>query len=401
MSFERMVGWRFMLLGTERGRFSPMTLFAWAAIGVGTGTMCALLSVMYGLETSIRDSLLKAYPHIMVKSADGKSVAGHEAIQAKLTKHPRVVRAVPFVELEMIAQTEGKKTGVGVIVWGLPSEEFQKMRREIEIGAPPDATARTTQIVLGGELARFLKADVGTGVRLISPVKRTGALGAIPENFSFTVSGLYYSESYELDKQYLFMLLEDAQDLTSQADKISGWRVWVENVDDSHDVADELASILPEGIAAHSWKSFNQALFESLKLEQWGMFLILSFAVFIAVLNVAITLMMHVTHKRRNIGIMRALGASKDAVRRVFLWQGVFLGLVGMILGAVLSFTLLVLIQYAYEFPDIYYVRMVPVEVRPWSVVAVYIVATVLVVIATLYPSWKATELDPVEAMRE
>jgi lipoprotein-releasing system permease protein len=401
MSVERMLGWRFMLLGTERGRFSPMTLFAWAAIGVGTGTMCALLSVMYGLETSIRDSLLKAYPHILVKSEDGRPVANFEAIQKQLSQHPRVVRALPFVELEMIAQTEGKSTGLGVVLWGLPADELDRMKKEMEMGGPPDPSASAPQLVLGGELAHFLKAGVGSEVRLISPLKRSGMFGAIPENFSFSVSGLYFSESYELDKQYAFMLLADAQELSSHPDKISGWRVWVEDIDDSQAVAAELAAELPQGIEANSWQSFNAALFQSLKLEQWGMFLILSFAVFIAVLNVAITLMMHVTHKRRNIGILRAIGASQQSIRRIFLWQGIFLGLVGMIVGAVISFTLLALIQYVYQFPDIYYVRMVPVEVRPGSVIAVYIVATLLVVLATLYPSWRATMVDPVDAMRE
>ena len=215
------------------------------------------------------------------------------------------------------------------------------------------------------------------------------------------MSGLYFSESYELDKQYAFVLLQDAQDLSSSPGKISGWRVWVNNIDDSEEVAAALTDVLPEGLTAKSWQSFNAALFASLKLEQWGMFLILSFAVFIAVLNVAITLMMHVTHKRRNIGILRAMGASRAAIRQIFLWQGLFLGLVGMIIGAFLSFTLLAVIQYVYQFPDIYYVRMVPVEVRPWSVIAVYVVATSLVLLATLYPSWRATTLDPVEAMRE
>ncbi len=401
MSVEKMLGWRFMLLGTERGRFSPMTLFAWAAIGVGTGTMCALLSVMYGLESSIRDSLLKAYPHIMVKAEDGRQVANFEAIQKKLEQNDQVARVVPFVELEMIAQTEGKAAGLGVVVWGLPPEELERMKKEMESGGPPDPAAAPPQVVLGGELAHFLKAGVGSELRLISPIRKSGAMGALADNFSFLVSGLYFSESYELDKQYAFVLLQDAQDLSSSPGKISGWRVWVNNIDDSEEVAAALTDVLPEGLTAKSWQSFNAALFASLKLEQWGMFLILSFAVFIAVLNVAITLMMHVTHKRRNIGILRAMGASRAAIRQVFLWQGLFLGLVGMIIGAFLSFTLLAVIQYVYQFPDIYYVRMVPVEVRPWSVIAVYVVATSLVLLATLYPSWRATTLDPVEAMRE
>ncbi len=396
----RLIAWRFMLKGTERGRFSAMTLFAWAAIGVGVGTMSSLLSVMYGLETSLRDNVLRAFPHAMIRRAPGSSSpVSVNDFTKKLLAEPGVVRAMPYVEAEMIAQSDNRT--LGVIVWGLPDSEWKRVGEGIERGTVPSANSKLVQGVLGAELSNHLNSDVGDTLQLISPLGRKGALGAVPQTHVVEVSGLYQSGHYDFDKQYLFIPILDAQDIVGKGDSVTGWHVWAESLDEADALVAALKPMVPAGWEIQSWTEFNHALFQSLKLEQLSMFLILSFAVLIAVMNVAITLMMHVSHKRKNIGVLRAIGASKSQIRQIFIWQGAFVGMIGMGIGTVLSAGLIFYIQNFYQFPDIYYQRSVPVEVRPFSIGLVYLVSVVLIFIATLYPAIKAAQLDPIEAIRE
>jgi lipoprotein-releasing system permease protein len=152
-----------------------------------------------------------------------------------------------------------------------------------------------------------------------------------------------------------------------------------------------------------TWRVFNSALFESLKLEQFAMFTILSFAILVAVMNITITLLMNIYYKKKNIGVLRSMGASQKQIRRIFLWEGLMLGGVGLVGGAILTGVLIFVIQNyePFQLPAIYYDRSIPVEVRWQSLSVIYAVGAALILLATWLPSKKAAELDPVKAIRE
>lgn len=379
-----------------------MTLFAWLAIAVGVAAMCSLLSVMYGFEGSLIQKVLKAYPHVIVKSKKGEGpIADHAAWTEKLRAVPGVTKLIPFVETEMIVQSDRRT--LGGVVWGMPLQDFGSFQDGMLDGGPPSKESRLPQVVLGNELASRLGATKGSLVKVISPIARAGALGAAPRADTFEVSGVYSSGHYDFDQQYLLLMMEDAQDLMRKGDTITGWHVWAKDLHAADDLQQSIAKMIPAEWQAQSWTSFNSALFQSLKLEQFAMFLILSFAVMIAVMNIVITLMMHVSHKRRNIGVLRALGASKASIRRIFLWQGALMGGVGLALGAVLFGLFIVYVRYfsSYQLPEIYYDRTIPIEIRPWSIALIYLVATAMIFFATWYPSRRAAAVHPVEALRE
>lgn len=400
-SAVRWVAWRFMLKGTERGTFSAMTLFAWLAIAVGVGAMGSLLSVMYGFESTLRDRVLTAYPHIMIKARNSTlGISGFEKWTPAFKNIPGIVRVEPYLETEMIV--EGERRPSGVVVWGIPYDDFAPMRDKIA-GELPSKSSALPQMVMGSELAHRLDADVGSTVKLISPLDKRGAMGAMPQAETYQVSGLYTSGHLDFDEQFIFLELRDAQDLLRKGNTITGWHLWARTADEGEDLQPQVASMLPPEWEAQSWSMFNSALFHSLKLEQYSMFTILSFAVIIAVMNIVITLTMHANHKRKNIGILRALGASKNQVRRVFIWQGVFLGGVGLVMGAILTAVIIVYLKYfsSFQLPAFYYDRSIPIEVRPMVMTLIYLIATVLIFLATLYPAQKAASLDPIEAIRE
>lgn len=398
----RFIAWRFMLRGTEKGTFSPMTLFAWLAIGVGVGAMSSLLSVMYGFESSLKSKVLNAYPHIIIDSKNSsRAIPRNVDWESQLLKIPKVKRAIPFIQNEMILKTE--RRSVGVVIWGVPQSEMGLLNFQLKEGKWPADGGAIAPLMMGTELAERLGLVSGEQVRLISPLERSGALGLVPQSQSFLISGLFSSGHYEFDEQYALLVLEDAQELLGWENQVSGWQVWVNALEDTPSVLTDIQKNLPSGLEAKSWETFNAALFQSLKLEQYSMFMILSFAIVIAVMNIVITLTMNVAHKRKNIGILRALGATQKQIREIFLWQGGFMGAVGMTIGALLTSLFVLYVKYysLYQLPEIYYDRTIPVELRPLSICAIYGVATLLIYVATIYPAGQAARLNMIEAIRE
>ncbi len=402
MKVIRAIAWRFMMKGTEKGHFSLLTLFSWIAIGVGVAAMCGLLSVMYGFENSLKTKVLNAYPHIIVSPEEGGgSIPENSKGLKALIEQPGIVRVVPFIEREMILQSRSRT--LGGIIRGLSLKDFDQVQKGLVEGALPLDSLELSEVVLGQELAHRLNLYPGDTVKIISPTTKMGLMGSVPKSETFKVSGLYASGHYEFDEQYLYMLKEDAQDLVGWTQAISGYHLWTPTLEEADQVQKTLTPILDKGLKAESWSVFNAALFQSLKLEQYCMSTILSFAILIAVMNIVITLMMHVTHKRKNIGVLRALGASKTQIQKIFIWQGTWMGIVGLSFGAVLTALFIIYVKYFshYQLPEIYYDRSIPIDIRPLSFLIIFGGAICFIYLATLLPSRKAAKLDPIEAIRE
>jgi len=379
-----------------------MTLFAWLAIGVGVGAMSSLLSVMYGFESSLKNKVLNAYPHIIIGSKEpAKNIHQDRSFEATIREIPKVKKVLPFIQNEMILKTE--RRSLGVVVWAIPEKEMGLLNFQLKEGEWPSRISPFAPLMVGSELGARLGLMAGDQVRLVSPLERTGALGLVPQATQFVVSGLFSSGHYDFDEQYGLAVLEDAQEMLGWENQVTGWQVWVDSLEDTASVLSEIQKKMPEGLEAKSWETFNAALFQSLKLEQYSMFLILSFAILIAVMNIVITLTMNVSHKRKNIGILRALGATQKQIREVFLWQGGFMGGVGMTIGALLTALFVVYVKYFsfYQLPEIYYDRTIPIELRPLSIGLIYGVATLLIYLATIYPATQAARLNTIEAIRE
>lgn len=387
--------------GTEKGALSPMTVFAWVAISIGIAAMSILLSVMYGFEGALRDRVLTAFPHVLVKTPDGANGPDNPELSEKLRTLKHAEKVEVYLEAEMILRSDYRT--LGGVVRGLTFEDLQKLKAQVVSGDLPKLDGDLPQVLVGSELATRLGISPKDRLKILSPLKKSGLMGMAPESETFEVSGLYTSGHYEFDQQYLMTTLEDAQDLLKAPGKISGWHVWAPHLDQAQKLEEEIRTVLSPPWEPTSWRKFNSALFDSLRLEQFSMGLILNFAILISVLNIIITLMMHVTHKRKNIGILRALGASQKQIRNIFILQGIYLGMVGLVVGAILTVVGLLYLKYfsTFQLPEIYYDRSIPVEVRPLSLVTIYLGAVVMIFLSTLFPASRASKLDPIEAIRE
>ncbi len=391
-----------MLHGTEKGRFSLMTFFAWLSIAVGIWAMSSFLSIMYGFENSLKERVLKAYPHIIIKRKTGtQPISKYANLTKKLKELNGIKFIMPFLETEIILQT--KSHTLGGVLWGLEESGFERMAKDVQEGKIPTLNSKDSLVLVGNELAYRADLKIGDVLSIVSPIKTSGLMGAIPRSGVFKVSGYYSSGHYEFDQQYLFIIKEDFEELMGWNNQISGWHMWLNDINKSDEFQKKIQSLLPDELIAQSWTEFNSALFSSLKLEQYAMFVVLSFAILIAVMSISITLMMNVTQKKRNIGIMRALGATSTQIKKIFVWQGIFLGTVGLITSAVATALTVIYLRHFshYLLPDIYYDRSVPVEIRPMSLFLIYFVAILMVFIATLYPASKASSIHPLQAIRE
>jgi lipoprotein-releasing system permease protein len=276
--------------------------------------------------------------------------------------------------------------------------EFKEIK-----GVIPNLKSKLPGLILGSELAGRLHVDIGSEVKVISPLAKASGIAGTSHGETYQVVGLYTSGHYDFDQQFLFILISDAQELLHWKNVISGWHLRGKTPDEALTLKDTIKSQIPSDWKLEGWDVFNSALFNSLKLEQYAMFSILSFAVAIAVLNIVITLMMHVSHKRKNIGILCALGASRSQIRKIFVRQGILLGGVGLVIAAVLtvcSIGALRLFPFL-QLPAIYYDRSIPVEIRPIAFIVIYGVSVLMIFLATIFPAMKAASTDPIAAIRE
>jgi lipoprotein-releasing system permease protein len=265
----------------------------------------------------------------------------------------------------------------------------------------PGADGRPPGIILGRELAMRLGAFVGAAVTAISPTDTIGPLGIVPKLKKFQVVGLFDSGMYEYDSSLAYIPLAEAQKLLNFGSAVNGIEVKIDDIFLSGAVARAIEAELGFPYGARDWKEMNKSLFSALQLEKIMMFIILVLIILVASFNIVSTLTMIVVEKGREIAILKAMGATPGRIMRIFMIDGLVIGLAGVALGVPLGYGASWLIQEYYTLPgDVYYISKIPVKLLWQDVAAVSAAALAISLLATLYPSWRAAKLEPVEALR-
>jgi lipoprotein-releasing system permease protein len=406
--YEFFIGLRYLKAKRRQKGISLTTFISICGIAVGVAALIATLAVMTGFKEELQDKILGANSHIVIDDRTRVNMENVSPILDAVTKVPRVVAATPFIFKQVLLSSDNGV--VGVVLRGIdPVGEARvtKIVKNIVQGKLEYlANSKTAGIIIGVELASRLEAVLGDTINVISPVGMEsaggiGAMGMTPKIRKFKVVGIFDSGMYEYDSALAYITIPEAQKFFNMEKQVSGIEVKVNDTSQAEEIAREIERTLGFPYHARDWLQMNKSLFSALKLEKIVMFIILALIILVASFNIVSTLTMTVLEKGREIAILKAMGATRKSIMRIFMMEGVLIGSIGVILG--LPFGLLicsVLVQF-YKLPtDVYYISHLPVKVLPFDLIAVSVSALLIGFLATLYPSWQAAKLDPAEALR-
>ena len=412
--YEILIGWRYTRAGraARRNRFiSFISSVSMLGIALGVAALIIVLSVMNGFQKEVRDRMLGVLSHIEVLAYTSASLDNAAGLQQQLQQHPQVIASAPFV-LSQVLMAQGEDMR-GALVRGIdPAQEAAVT--DVVAAMDPGVLAQLTPggfgVVLGSELARNLGVKAGDRVTLVAPGGQVTPAGVVPRLKQLHVVGLLDTGHFEYDASLAMLHISDAERIF-RLEGPNGIRVKLKDAQRAREVAAELTPLLSGDVLVRDWTRANRTWFTAVQIEKRMMFIILTLIVAVAAFNLVSTLVMTVTDKRADIAILRTLGASPASIMGIFVVQGALVGVIGTLSGLLLG--LLVAFNIGSIVPaieralgasflprDVYLISRMPSDPQWADIGPVVIIALVLALAATLYPSWRASRIDPAEALR-
>ena len=411
--FEWLIGWRYARVG-RRGRGNGFISFisgvSMLGIALGVAALIIVLSVMNGFQKEVRDRMLAVVSHIEIYALDGGNVNEGAALAA-LRDLPQVQASAPFVAAQALAARGDVMRGI--MVRGIDPAQEDKvadaLRTQPDLAEGLQALqAGNFHVVLGVDLARSLGVGVGDSVTLIVPSGQSTLAGIAPRLRQFTVVGLLNSGHFEYDSALALTSLQDAQRLTHS---VLGLRLRLQDLQQAPQIAAQLQDRLGPDFVVRDWTQQNRTWFAAVQLEKRMMFIILTLIVAVAAFNLVSTLVMSVTDKASDIAILRTLGASPRSIMGIFMVQGAWVGIIGTLLGLGLGLLIACnidvlvpalerLLHTSFLPKDVYLINRMPSEPQAADIVPIALISLLLAFVATLYPSWRASRVQPAQALR-
>ncbi len=409
MAFELFIGGRYLRARQKQAFINLITILSIAGVTVGVMALIVVIAVMTGFEADLKSRILGGQSHVIVLRHGGEFTEYRKVMQA-IEKVDGVVASTPFIYTQGMLRS---KNGLsGAVIRGIDPETAGRVMTTLkEIDLPVSAgngqtgnQAAVPGIVLGRELAQNLGVVQGNIVYLISPRGMLSPIGHVPAMKQFKVTGFFKSGMYDFDSSFAYIHLKDAQKILRMGESVSGIEVRVNEIYKAREIADNIIDQIRFPHWARDWMQMNQNLFRALKMERFVMFIILTLIILVAAFNIASTLIMMVMGKTRDIAILKAMGATDGSIRKIFVFNGMVIGLVGTALGLGLGLLLCWGLKHydIYELTgDIYYFTTnLPVKLEVINVIAVILAALIICFLATLYPAHQAAKLNPVDAFR-
>ena len=411
LPYELLIGLRYTRAKRRNHFISFISLISMLGIGLGVAALIVVLSVMNGFQKELRTRILGVASHIQIAGINGE-LADWQSVAAQVAGHPEVRATAPFVQSQaMFTVDNGVK---GVLVRGILPDQEERVAdfgKTIKSGSLDDLRPGEFGVVLGADLARALRVFVGDKVTAIAPQGTVTPAGVVPRLKSFKVVGIFEVGMYEYDSGLALIHLADAQKLYQMDDRVSGVRLKVDDLFQAPRIARELVRYLNADAYISDWTKSHANFFRAVQIEKNMMFIILSLIVAVAAFNLVSTLVMAVTDKQSDIAILRTLGASPASIMVVFIVQGALIGCIGLGLGVAGGVALALNVDVVVPFiermlgtqflaKEVYYISNLPSELQWSDVTTIVSVAFVLALVATIYPSWRASRVNPAEALR-
>ena len=409
--YELFAGLRYTRAKRRNHFISFISAASMAGIAIGVTALITVLSVMNGFERELRTRILGMASHATISAIRG-GLEDWQQIGEAAAKHPEISGYAPYIEGEGMVKVGGDLSGAmlrGVI----PAEEnkVSEIGQNIKAGSFESLTPGSYNIVLGIELAEQLGASIGDKVDLMIPQASVTPAGVMPRFRRFTVSGVFRVGMYEFDRGLVLINLQDAQALLRMGDTVTGVRLKLHDLFQAPRVSRDLANSMPGLYYVSDWTRSHANFFRAVKTEKMVMFIILSLIVGVAAFNIVSTLVMVVQDKQADIAILRTLGATPRSIMAIFMVQGSIIGFVGTLLGVTggvllaLNVETLVpilerLTDHQFLAPDVYYISDLPSELKLSDVIRIGSLSLALGLLSTLYPAWRASRVNPAEALR-
>jgi lipoprotein-releasing system permease protein len=409
--YELFVGLRYTRAKRRNHFISFISVTSMAGIGLGVAALIVVLSVMNGFQKELRARILGVASHVQVVGL-GTPLANWQNVLQQASQHPDVAAAAPYVMAQGLLSH--RQSVQGTVVRGIDpalEDTVADVGRHMRFGALDDLRPGEFSVVLGNELAMALGARMGDRIVLIAPQGQVTPAGILPRLRQFTVAGIFEVGMYEYDAGLAFIHIEDAQRLYRLEDKVSGVRLRLHELFDAPRVARDLAGQLDDDVYVTDWTRSHATFFRAVQIEKRVMFIILLLIVAVAAFNIVSTLVMAVTDKRADIAILRTLGAAPRDIMKIFIIQGSLIGVIGTVVGVAAGVLLAINIDVLvpaieralgiqFLAKDVYYISDLPSDLHLVDVVTVGVTAFVLSLLATIYPSLRAANVNPAEALR-
>jgi lipoprotein-releasing system permease protein len=423
MSYEFIISLRYLRARRKQVFVSIITFISIAGIFLGVAALIIVIAVMNGFETDLRSKILGINSHVVVLE-HGSGMRQHASVMKEVAQVPGVVAATPFIYSQAMLKNGTNVTGI--VLRGLSLEDAPKV---INLGKFREGKLEYLQdgkrdipglkheqaglpgIIIGRELAKNLGVFLFETVHIVSPSGVSTPMGMVPRMKPFTVVGIFESGFYEYDSTLAYVSLKTCQEFLNMGDLVTGIEIRVDDIYKADRIAKSIEKKLGYPYLGRNWMEMNRNLFAALKLEKRVMFIILSLIVIVAAFNIISALIMIVMEKNRDIAILKTMGATRAGIMKIFIFQGLIVGTIGTLFGSlaglVVAFNLEALSRYVERLfgfkilpGEVYYLSELPSQVN-FGDVGIIIAGTMLIsFLSTIYPSWRASRLDPAEALR-